>query len=344
MKRIGMIYSDRYLEHDTGSHVENIERLRSIRSHLLEQDWADDIEWVEPREATVDEVALVHSKEYMNYVKNACAGVRGISYLNPDTAVSRESYDVALLAAGGALEGIDRVMDGRLDGFFGLVRPPGHHAEHGESLGFCLFNNVAVGALYARQKFGVERVFILDWDVHHGNGTQHSFENDASVFYCSLHQYPHYPGTGARDEMGVGSGTGFTLNLPMRTGSEDADYMYLYKEVITKAIRKYEPQLLLISAGYDAHRSDPLSGVMLSDECFGAMMDSLARAAGPGCRVGLLLEGGYNLAALARSVTETVGVFGEYIAPADIRGSASPAALGLGQFIKNEHPFFKDMD
>lgn len=344
MKKTGIIYSDRYLEHDTGGHVENIERLNSIRNALEEQDWADELEWIDPRPATVDEVALVHSKQYIDYVKNACSRVRGISYLNPDTAVSPESYEVALLAAGGAIRGVEMLLDGSLDGFFAPVRPPGHHAEYSESLGFCLFNNVAVAALYARQEHGVERVFILDWDVHHGNGTQHSFEDDPGVFYASLHQYPHYPGTGGKTETGSGDGLGYTLNFPMRAGSGDADYMYLYDEVLARAIKKYRPQLLLVSAGYDAHRSDPLSGIMLSDECFAAMMQSLLDAAGPGCKTGLLLEGGYNLAALGRSAAQSAGVLAGHIEAPRIGGSPASSTLELGQFILNEHPFYVDMD
>jgi len=342
MNRTGIIYTARYMDHDTGGHVENTRRVGAIQSSLLEQSWSDGLEWIEPRAATVDEIAYVHSPRYIDYVKNACAKCGGIAYLNPDTAISPESYEVALLAAGGVIDGIDRLAGGSLDFFFAPVRPPGHHAEYSESLGFCLFNNIAVGAVHARENHGMDRIFILDWDVHHGNGTQHSFESDPAVFYCSLHQYPHYPGTGGKSEFGKGDGLGYTLNFPMRAGSGDADYLYLFENDIVPAIKKYEPQLLLVSAGFDAHSRDPLSSIDLSDECYGAFTKILMGAAGENCPMGMVLEGGYNLGALASSAAQVVGVMaGEIEAATGGAGPTSPYALELSEFIRGNDPFFK---
>jgi len=344
MKKTGIIYTPRYMEHDTGGHVENARRVKYIREGILKKPWAEKIEWVEPRAATVDEIAMNHSREYVGYVKSACGRVRDIGYLNPDTAISPESYEVALLAAGGVLLGIDRLMEGSLDGFFAMVRPPGHHAEYDESLGFCLFNNIAIGARHAVEKHGLSRVFILDWDVHHGNGTEHSFHGEKEVFFCSLHQSPHYPGTGARRDMGEGRGLGYTMNFPMRSGSGNEEYLYLFGEIIAPAIRKFGPELLLVSAGFDAHEDDPLSGINLTDECFATFMDMVKKATGPGCPVGCVLEGGYNLGALGRSAAGMTGVLAGAEEGILETGNLKPAppAVELAEYLKAEHPFLKN--
>ncbi len=340
MGKIGIIYSDRYLDHETGTHVENSGRVRAIREALLEAPWSDRLEWIEPRAATPDEVAMIHDRHYIAYVRRACESTRGISFLNPDTAVSPMSYEVALLAAGGVFEGIDRAAAGGIDGFFALVRPPGHHAESDESLGFCLFNNIALGARYAQEKHGVGRVFILDWDVHHGNGTQHSFQSDPSVFFCSFHQYPHYPGTGGKTEMGAGDGLGYTMNFPMRAGSGNDDYMHLMDECAAPAIKNYAPELLLISAGFDAHRNDPLGGINLTEEGYGAILDSARTAAGASCRIGLVLEGGYDYNSLSSSARAAAGVLAGEEQAALFPGAKSPGgfAADLARFMKENHP------
>ncbi|MFA6451617.1 MAG: histone deacetylase [bacterium] len=344
MSKIGIIYSDRYLDHETGTHVENSSRLTAIRDALLEAPWTDSLEWIEPRAATVDEVALIHDKHYISYVKRACENTRGISFLNPDTAVSYESYNVAMLAAGGVCDGIKSAMKGDIAGFFALVRPPGHHAEADESLGFCLFNNIAIGARYAQDALDAGRVFILDWDVHHGNGTQHSFQSDPSVFFCSFHQYPHYPGTGGKNEMGVGDGLGYTINLPMRAGSGNDDYTFLMEECVCPAIQRYNPELLLISAGFDAHKGDPLGAINLTEDGYAAIFELARSACGPDCRAGLVLEGGYELSTLASSVTKVTGVFAGEEQVSFISDVKSPTnhAVELARFIKENHPILKN--
>lgn len=338
MSKTAIIYSDTYLKHDTGGHVEHVNRLRSIKQELENAPFAGELDWIAPREATLDEIGLIHEQGYVSSVKNACSRVSGISYLNPDTAISKESYDVALLAAGGVLTGIEKALNGEFKSFFAAVRPPGHHAEYDESLGFCLFNNIAIGARYAVEKHGLERVMIFDWDVHHGNGTQHSLYADSSVFFSSFHQFPHYPGTGRHTDFGHGAGVGYTLNFPMRSGSGDADYVRLMKEVLVPVIRKFNPQLLLVSAGFDAHEDDPLSGIMLTSGCYGAMTRILMDAAD--CPIGLVLEGGYNLRALADSVASAVGCLVGDEAE-EVTGTPSRFALELEEFMKSEHPFLK---
>jgi acetoin utilization deacetylase AcuC-like enzyme len=209
-----------------------------------------------------------------------------------------------MLAAGGVMAGIDAVLEKRVDAAFCAVRPPGHHAERDRAMGFCLFNNVAIGARYAQRKHSLEKIAILDWDVHHGNGTQHMFEDDPTVFYISLHQYPFYPGTGARGERGVGEGTGFTLNIPLPAGTGEDRYLRAFDEEIVPALTDYKPDLLLISAGFDAHKDDPLGGMLLTEESF-AKFTTLLQDIAP---VVSVLEGGYNLEALARSVEAHLGV------------------------------------
>jgi acetoin utilization deacetylase AcuC-like enzyme len=224
--------------------------------------------------------------------------------LDPDTGVVPESDHVAKLAAGGACLAVDKVVRGEVDAAFCAVRPPGHHAERAEAMGFCLFNSVAVAAEHARRAHGLERVAILDWDVHHGNGTQHLFERDPNVFYLSIHQYPHYPGTGSSRERGEGEGEGATLNAPMPAGTGDSEWLAVIEGSFTKAIDEFRPELVLISAGFDAHLEDPLSSTRVTEAGYTRMTqivkDWAARHAGG--RLVSLLEGGYNLDALARSV------------------------------------------
>ena len=211
------------------------------------------------------------------------------------------------------LELADQVMSGNADNGFALVRPPGHHAEPAEAMGFCLFNNIAITARYLQQKYELERILILDWDVHHGNGTQHSFEHDPSVFYISLHQFPHYPGTGARSETGIGDGEGATLNCPMTPGLGDSAYREAFSEIVLPMARAFNPDAVLISAGFDAHRADPLGSINLENSSYTWMTQQVMELADQCCdgRLISLLEGGYDLNALAESVTEHVRVLSQ---------------------------------
>lgn len=341
-KKIAIVYNERYMAHETGPHVECPERVEAITSALKSVSWRDKLEWVEPRKATIDQIALIHDTSYIDYVKSACARTAGISYLNPDTAICRESYDVALLAAGGVLEGVDRVLTGGAAHFFAVVRPPGHHAESDESLGFCLFNNIAIGALYAVEQHGLERVFILDWDVHHGNGTQHSLAANRNVFFCSFHQYPHYPGTGGITEWGREDGLGYTLNFPMRAGSGNDDFIYLMEEVVDAALKKFKPQLLLVSAGFDAHEEDPLGGLGLTNEGYAAIVENVQATVGADLPVGMVLEGGYNLNVIGGAAAAAVGALagkpGGYMSSTK---SPSNFAVKMAEQHHREHPYFK---
>lgn len=304
MNRTGFIYQPDYLRHDTGAgHPERPARLSSLVHHLLTVPEWHSLLHIRPRPATLEELALVHPERHIRSIETRCRN--GDTVLDQgDTHVCRESFDIALLAVGGVLEGVDRVMQKNCRSVFCAVRPPGHHAESTTVMGFCLFNNVAVGARYAQTNHGIGRVAIVDWDVHHGNGTQEIFYDDPSVLYISLHQYPFYPGTGSEDERGGGRGEGFTLNCPMRAGSGEQEYFKAFENRIIPAIDQFKPELLMISAGFDAHKDDPLAGIELTEESFSRMTKMLMEAADRHCggKIVSVLEGGYDLGALARSV------------------------------------------
>lgn len=303
MNRVGFFYHPDYLKHQTGSrHPERPERLSHLVKHLLGRPVWNSLVHLQPQHAIIDHVKLVHPESHVIGIAKACAS--GVSVLDAgDTHVSKESYDVALLAVGAAVEAVDQVLSGSLDSAFCAARPPGHHAETATAMGFCLFNNVAIAARHAQKSRGIERVAILDWDVHHGNGTQEIFYDDPSVLYVSLHQYPFYPGTGAADEIGSGKGKGFTLNCPMKAGSGEKEYFGAFHQRILPALDSFKPQLLILSAGFDAHKDDPLAGIELTEGTFGKMTGLMKKVAINHCdgKIVSVLEGGYNLEALARS-------------------------------------------
>jgi acetoin utilization deacetylase AcuC-like enzyme len=303
---IGLVYDDLYLEHiPPQGHPERPDRLRAVVRHLKECRVWDRCVPIPPTAASSEELRAVHTDAHLEYVRSVCQ--RGGGQLDEgDTHASRRSFEVALLAAGGVLRGIDAVAERRVANAFCIIRPPGHHAEADRPMGFCLFNNVAVGARYAQRRHGLKKVAILDWDVHHGNGTQHIFEEDSSVLYISLHQYPFYPGTGARSEKGTGAGEGFTLNIPLPAGTGEDRYLRAYDEEIVPALKAFSPDLLILSAGFDAHRDDPLAQMKLTDASYAAMTHKVHDVA----PVVSVLEGGYDLSALARSVEQHLRMMG----------------------------------
>lgn len=301
----GLIDDDRFLLHDTGPHhPECAARIGAVRQALATQAWRDELVDVSPRSAAMEELEAVHSLNYLRRAARVCAA--GAEYLDvPDVAINEYSYEVALLAAGAPLALADALVEGRIDNGFALLRPPGHHAERESAMGFCLFNNVAVLARYLQRRHGLDKVAIVDWDVHHGNGTQHSFEEDPSVLYVSTHQYPYYPGTGAAYETGSGRGRGATLNCPMPAGAADTAYERAFFEEILPKLAWFKPECVIISAGFDAHRDDPLADVHLSTGCFRWMTERLMEVAADhaGGRLLSVLEGGYNLARLGDCVS-----------------------------------------
>jgi acetoin utilization deacetylase AcuC-like enzyme len=303
---IGFVSSDFYLEHiSPGSHPERPDRLRAIITHLKECGLWNHLKHIQPVAAKIDHILAVHAQQHVDRVRRVCE--RGGGLLDEgDTYAVPQSFEIAMLASGGVVGAIDAVIGKKVNSAFCAVRPPGHHAERDKAMGFCLFNNVAIGARYAQQDYGLERVIILDWDVHHGNGTQHIFEQDPSVFYISLHQYPFYPGTGARHERGIGEGEGFTLNCPLPAGTGEARYLQAFSEEIVLTLEKFKPDLLIISAGFDAHKDDPLGGMKLSEDSFAKMTMAVADIA----PVVSVLEGGYNLEALARSTESHLNALG----------------------------------
>lgn len=300
----GWCYDSRFLMHKTGHHhPERPERLRAITERLHDDGLLARLTPIPLQAAELRWIELIHSRHYIERVRDQCEA--GEPYIDtPDSAICPDSYEAARLAVGAVLAACDAVMRGDVRNAFCTVRPPGHHAERDASMGFCLFNNVAIAARYLQRHWHVGRVLILDWDVHHGNGTQNAFADDPSVFYCSLHEHPsyRYPGSGSEHEVGHGPGRGFTLNIPMLPGASDAEYRRAFEERFLPAARRFEPSFVLVSAGFDAHADDPLAAIELSDESFVWMTAETKRLAEECCegRLVSVLEGGYDLAALAR--------------------------------------------
>ncbi|HFD40384.1 MAG TPA: histone deacetylase [Anaerolineae bacterium] len=304
----GYVYDPLYLKHDLRGHPENRQRLETILRVLKEQKMLDRLTPITPRPATMEQLERCHSRPYIEQVRRVAQ--QGGGHLDMDTYVRPASYDAALLAAGGLIEATRAVLDGQVDNAFALVRPPGHHALRDRGMGFCLFNNVALAARDALTAGGLERVLIVDFDVHHGNGTQDEFEADPAVMYISTHQYPYYPGTGHWRETGVGPGAGTIVNVPLAGGVGDEGFARILAEVVAPAARRFQPELILVSAGYDAHWDDPLAYMNLSVGGYAAIARALEDLAAELCggRLVFTLEGGYHLTALAYSILNTFAV------------------------------------
>jgi acetoin utilization deacetylase AcuC-like enzyme len=309
MRQIGLVRDERFLAHRTGlHHIETPRRLEAIYSMLDTSGLSNACQAVPARYAGLDELSAVHNERYIEKILDTAGET--LRYLDTDTVTSEQSCAAAFLAAGGCLEAVDAVVTGGLDAVFACVRPPGHHAERNRQMGFCLFNNVAVAAEYARRKHGMQRVLIVDWDVHHPNGTQHIFETSSNVLLFSTHRYPFFPGTGADTEIGFGEGQGYTINIPLSARRTDADFAYAFRTILIPVARSYAPELILVSAGFDAHRDDPIGGMFVSENGFALLADEIMRLAGEcGSGAVFVLEGGYDLGALrlsVRTVLETM--------------------------------------
>jgi len=297
------------LEHDTGGHPENARRIVAIERALSERDWLGYDVRLSPA-AAVEAIAAVHPLEHVRRIEALCR--RGGGMIDMDTIVSSGSWEAALHAAGGAIALVDGLLgaEGARAGA-SLHRPPGHHAEPARAMGFCLFDNIAIGAQHALDAHGARRVMIVDWDVHHGNGTNAIFHSRNDVLFCSIHQSPLYPGTGPASDVGSGAGEGYTVNMPVPAGSGDAVFVSHMEHVVRPLALAYEPDLLLVSAGYDAHADDPLASCVVTDEGFAGMAAVLGGvAASLGVPLGIVLEGGYDLGALSRGVVATLAVVG----------------------------------
>ena len=306
-RRTGIVKDSRYLQHTAGMlHPESPQRLLAVYNMLDNPDTSWKYIDIEPREASHDEIAYVHTKSYIDRVADTSGKSHVI--LDPDTITSAETYEISKLAVGGLCNAIDAVMTGEADNAFAFVRPPGHHAGAGNSAGFCVFNNIAIGAMHARIRHGIKKILIVDWDLHHGNGTQKIFYADRGVLYFSTHQYPYYPGTGGLHEIGEGQALGFTVNVPLHRGAVNGTFISAFHKILEPIAMAYQPELILVSAGFDTYFKDPLGGMRVTPEGFAAMARILLNIADKYCsgKLVAVLEGGYHVAGLTQSVKATL--------------------------------------
>jgi acetoin utilization deacetylase AcuC-like enzyme len=304
MQNLVVLYDEIFLAHNPPfTHPENPARLEAILSKLKKENFFDKVDLLKPRQATEDEILLAHTKAHLIIVRSSIKENRLM--LDEDTYVVKESWQTTLTAAGSLIDAVDLVVDKKYRNVFCLARPPGHHAESNRPMGFCLFNNVAIGAKYAIQKYQLDRIAIIDWDVHHGNGTQEIFYESSEVYYFSLHQFPLYPGTGRENERGNNKGINFTLNFPLPPNTKGDTYIKIFNERIIPELAAYKPQLIILSAGFDAHKDDPLANILLTENDFSELTKIVKQfASAENIPIVSALEGGYNLDALANSVFE----------------------------------------
>ena len=345
--RTGVVRHDLYKQHLASlPHVESPQRLQVIYDMLDGTDMAGRFAAISPRPATHDELAWVHSHSHIERV----AGTDGRFHvsLDPDTQTTPLSYQAAKLAAGGLFSLVDNILDGAVKNGFALVRPPGHHAERDRAMGFCLFNNVALGARYAMNTYGVRKILIVDWDLHHGNATQNTFYTDPDVLYFSTHQYPYYPGSGGLNEVGQGEGRGFTVNVPLWTGYGDADYFQIFKHILYPIAGAFKPELIFVSAGFDTYVGDPLGGMKVTPQGYAAMTRLIMDLAGAYAseRVAITLEGGYHLTGLRDSVKAVLmELVGDSILTADnLEAFEKRAAPGvIDDVIQVQRPYWPSL-
>ncbi|MBU7006626.1 histone deacetylase family protein [Phosphitispora fastidiosa] len=347
MKKVGLVYDPIYLEHDTGSHPENFRRLEYILEALDDYGIRDRMVEIGAEEASVEQVAMFHGPAYIEKV--ARFAQQGGGYLDPDTVVSSKSYEAALMAAGGVTAAVDSVIEGTVDSAFALVRPPGHHAKADRSMGFCLFNNVVIGAIHARKTYGIERILIVDWDVHHGNGIAEAFHGDPGVLYFSTHQQGIFPHTGSASDAGSGAGEGYTINVPLNRWTGDSGLYIAFTQILEPVARQFKPQLIMVSAGFDAHYADPLAGLEMTIGGYARLAEIVKRIAASECggRIVAALEGGYNLGVVGHAVSAVVNVFGEYGVKVEEPGGTEPRfekpvmRIPIDEAIKIQRKYWK---
>jgi acetoin utilization deacetylase AcuC-like enzyme len=325
MRRTAILKNDLFLEHIPDfNHVESPERLRIIYEQLEQEPLSDLFLYPQFQPASEQDLELNHTREHVLRV----AGTAGktFSSLDPDTQASPRSYDAACLAAGAVINGMEMIVNGEADNGFALVRPPGHHAERDRAMGFCLFNNVAVGAQYGLKNLGLERIAVIDWDLHHGNGTQNSFYTSNKVLYVSTHAYPYYPGSGSLSETGAGEGEGFTVNIPLTGGQDDRAFGAIFKEIVVPVTREFRPDFIIISAGFDTYFADPLGTMAVTHQGYACMTKQVVDLAADLCggRLLVALEGGYNLQGLREGV---LAVLAELSGNPDCPGKVDAATL-----------------
>lgn len=302
----GIVKDGRFLDHNMGAgHIESPERLEAVHA-MLEEGLPFSSVLIEPRPATREEVERVHTRAYIDSLSRTAG--KPYLMLDPDTSTTAKSYDTALLAAGGTIKAADMILAGDVQNGFALVRPPGHHAERGRAMGFCLINNVAVAAEHLVRARGLRKILIVDWDLHHGNGTQNAFYDRKDVLYFSTHQFPYYPGSGSWDEVGTGDGTGFTVNVPLAPEKNDSEYLFIFRSLLGPIAESYRPEFILVSAGFDIYRYDPLGGMRITPAGFAALSAELKSLADKLCqgRALFVLEGGYDPGGLSEGVKQVL--------------------------------------
>lgn len=337
----GILTDARYHAHTNPNHVERAERLYAIEEALTSSGVRESLTTLEARPASEEELTTVHDSSYLETIQRFSE--QGGGWADPDTYINAHSWEAATLAAGGCVRLVEAIVKGECHNGFALVRPPGHHAPRNRAMGFCLINNIAVAASYARLVLGLERVAIVDYDVHHGNGTQDIFYSDPQVLYCSTHASPFYPGTGMVNEIGDEAGRGTTFNIPLASGVGDSGYIRVFEQALLPALRAWKPQLLLVSAGYDAHWSDPIGPMVLSVVGYATLTRMLCDLATEICdgRIALVLEGGYNLNALGASVVASLHMLlGQEIPEKDPLGRITAPEPGVSDIITvlQRHP------
>ncbi len=324
MVRTGIVKDARFANHHMEpGHVESPERIE-VLNRMVEEDIRFPYLPIEPRPASEKEIALIHDPSYIRLVKSTAGRERVV--LDPDTSTSPLTWETACLAAGGTIKAADLIMEGSVRNAMALVRPPGHHAEFNQAKGFCFFNNIAIAAEHLLHERGLKRLLIADFDLHHGNGTQHAFYDRNDVLFFSTHQYPYYPGSGHWSEIGEEAGEGFTLNIPLRPGKGDRDYQLIYSRVLAPAARRFRPEFILVSAGYDIYGGDPLGGMNVTEKGFGALAGMLTGLADELCsgRLLLVLEGGYHLPGLKGGVKACLDQMALAAPLPEVKAEASP--------------------